>query len=146
MKRMLVFQKDTVDRICSHAQSKYPEECCGILLGRRQGGQRIACGAIQTENMMGEGKKAAHFMINPMEIVKAELSAERKKLEIIGFYHSHPDYEAVASKEDTLHMIEGYSYPIISVKNGICVGLKSFEKIKQTDTVAKEENILAKEK
>lgn len=76
-----------------------------------------------------------------MEVVKAELLAEEEGFEIVGFYHSHPDYEAVVSKADKLYMIEGYSYPVISVKNGKCVKVKSFEKTAQTDTDVKEETL-----
>lgn len=143
---MLILQDDTIEMICSHAQNEYPKECCGIMLGKRLGEQRIVYSIIQTRNMIEENQNKTHFLMNPIEIVKAELSAEREKLEIVGFYHSHPDYEAVASNEDVLHMITGYSYLIISAKNGICVKVNSFEKIMQTDTDAKEEEILVKEK
>lgn len=142
---MLVFQDDVMQKIYFHAQSEYPRECCGILLGRQLDGRRVADRMIPVRNMADERQSGVHFLINPLEIVKVELLAEREKREIVGFYHSHPDYDAAASKEDILHMIAGYSYPIISVKNGICVRLNSFEKLKQADHDAKEE-IWIKEK
>lgn len=143
---MVVFRDDTLERIYAHAKHDYPKECCGILLGKRLGGQRIACRIIQTQNMRGEDDTTTHFRINPLEIVRGEREAEVDGLELIGFYHSHPDHEAVASQEDILHMIVGHSYPIVSVKKGICVGINSFEKIEQTAPDAKEEEILTKEK
>lgn len=142
---MLILQDAVMKKMCLHAQTEYPKECCGILLGRRKGKKRIACKVMQTGNIADEDQNTTHFSINPLEIVKAERSAERQNLEIVGFYHSHPDYEAAASKSDILHMIEGYSYPIISVKDGRCVKVKSFEKTVQTDTDAKEE-VLVKER
>lgn len=142
---MLVFRNDTIEKICFHAQSEYPRECCGILLGKNRAGERIAYMAIPTRNMVNERKNVTHFLINPLEIVKAELFAEQKGFEIVGFYHSHPDYESVVSEADKLYMIEGYSYPIISVKNRKCIKIKSFEKVSQTDKDVKEE-IVVKEK
>lgn len=142
---MLVFQDDTIEKICTHAQTEYPRECCGIMLGRRVGGKRIVHRVFQTGNMIGESQAATHFLINPLEIVKAEVWAEAEEFEIVGFYHSHPDYEAVASQEDIRHMIAGYSYPIISIKNGADARVRSFEKLIQTDYDVKEE-IVRKEK
>ena len=105
---MLILQKNVMEKIYSHGQMEYPKECCGIILGRRLEEKRIAYKVIQTRNMIDEGKNTTQFLINPIEIVKAELLAEKEQLEIVGFYHSHPDYEAVASKADVVHMIAGY--------------------------------------
>ncbi|MBQ8879000.1 MAG: M67 family metallopeptidase [Lachnospiraceae bacterium] len=143
---MLILQNDAMEKIRFYAQKEYPKECCGIMLGRRFGEQRIVYKVIPTRNMMDERRITTCFLINPLEIVKAELQAEEKKHEIIGFYHSHTDYEAVTSSADVNQMIAGYSYPIVSVKNGICDQVRSFEKRIQTDTDAEEEKILVKEK
>ena len=143
---MLILQEDTMEKLCSHAQMEYPKECCGIMLGKRQDEQRITYKVIPTKNIIDESKNTTHFLINPLEILEAELLAQKEKLEIVGFYHSHPDYEAIASEEDMLYMMEGYSYSIISVKNGTSVRISSFEKVSQADTDAKEEDILVKEK
>lgn len=136
---MLILLNNIRKKMCSHAKREYPGECCGIILGRRSGEQRIAHRIIPTENTTEDNRNATHFSIDPLEVAKAEVSADREQLEIVGFYHSHPEYEAVASAEDIRHMIAGYSYPIISVKNGRCVEVNCFEKIKQTDTDAKKE-------
>ena len=143
---MLIFQNGIAEQIYTHAKNEYPKECCGIILGRRLGKQRIADRIIQALNITNENNAAAHFQIDSLEVVRAETQAENDGLEIIGFYHSHPDCETVASNEDVLHMIEGYSYPIISVKKGICVGINSFEKLMQRGTKANQEEILIKEK
>lgn len=142
---MLTLQSDTLDRICFHAQTEYPGECCGVLLGRREEGQRIAYRIIQTTNSVGGGKRTMRFQIDPLELAKAELEAEREQLEIVGFYHSHPNHEAVPSCEDTRCMIAGYSYPIVSVQHGSCFKVRSYTKARQTDAYAQEES-LVKEK
>lgn len=136
---MLILRDDAMKKICSHAQMEYPKGCCGIMLGKRLGEQRYTYRIIPTKNVLDESQNTKHFMMDSLEIVKIELLAEKENLEIVGFYHSHPDQEAVASDEDMHYMIAGYSYPIISVKNGTSVSMNSYAD-------EKEENILIKEK
>lgn len=139
---MLVVNKKIEEALYFHAKAEYPEECCGIILGKREGEKRIAYRVIPIENMGDTKQKATHFIMDPLEVAKIELSAEQERLEIIGFYHSHPDYEAIASSDDALYMIAGYSYPILSVRKGVCVRIACFEKRTQTSTEAKEEKIM----
>lgn len=145
-RNMMIFQCDTLVQICTHAKSEYPDECCGIILGKRADKLRTACRIVQTPNMTSENNSSTHFLINPLDVARIEMLAEDDGLEVVGFYHSHPDCEAEASEEDILYMIEGYSYPIISVKGGMCVGMNSFEKRVQTDAGVNKEEILVKEK
>ena len=112
---MLVFHKAETENMCSHAEEAYPKECCGILLGKSTAGRKIVCKILRADNT---AKDSLRFEISPSSLIKAELLAEKEKLEIIGVYHSHPDHDAAASSDDELHMIAGLSYPIISVKNG----------------------------
>lgn len=142
---MLIFQGGTLEQLCDYAVQDYPNECCGILLGKRLGKRRITLKVISTKNTAKKSDITTHFLINPLEVAKAEAAAEDIGLEIIGFYHSHPDFEAQVSQTDVLHMIEGFSYPIISVKKGKCGSISSFEKIEQTDADANREEILVKE-
>ena len=141
---MFICKGDIAEQIYTHAEREYPKECCGIILGKRFRKQRIALRIIQTKNMISENESKKHFLINPLDIVGAETVADDSDLEVIGFYHSHTDYEAQASNEDILHLIEGYSYPIVSVRQGKCVSMNSFEKIMQTDTGVNKEEILIK--
>ena len=142
---MLFFQNETLKTLCLHARAEYPGECCGILLGKCFFGQKLVYQVIKTENTVCQKDSLDHFLIDPLEILKAETFADEAQLEIIGFYHSHPNMEAIPSNVDMLHMIAGYSYPILSVNRNLSVKVRSFEKAKQTDTHAKEE-ILIKER
>ena len=137
---MLILQSNISEMLISHAEAEYPRECCGILLGESDGGRKTVRRIIKTENAVGDDRETAHFRIDPLAVAKAE----REPFEILGFYHSHPDCEAIPSKEDILHMIEGYSYPIISVRNGKCADISSFARISQTSEEIREE-ILKKE-
>lgn len=139
---MLKLHNGVTEKLYSHAQAEYPRECCGILLGRRRENCRIAGIMVRTGNMAEASRSRTQYLINPLDIVRAEEAGEKEGLEIVGFYHSHPDCEAVASKEDILHMLAGYSYLILSVKNGVCAAMCSYEKLMQTDTGANEETVI----
>jgi proteasome lid subunit RPN8/RPN11 len=113
--------------IYHHAETIYPEECCGILLGRlarNTDNDKIVVEIIPTINAW-EGStdkisrtKHSRYIIPPQEILQAQKRAENLQLEIIGFFHSHPDTVAIPSECDREQAWEVYSYPIISVIQG----------------------------
>jgi len=84
-------------QIYAHAQKTYPRECCGFLLGMfASGGQvrRVRRATNQTAHQPGQ------FLISAEEFSQAQLAAEAAGLEIIGIYHSHPDWPAIPSQTD----------------------------------------------
>lgn len=141
---MLIFKDNTFETLCLQAEATYPKECCGILLGQQENEQRNVYRIASVKNAVAEELSAAHFLIDPLAVYRAEAASEQDGLKIVGFYHSHPDCSAIPSEEDIQHMIAGFSYPILSLQNGGCVTVRSFEKILQTDTQVQEE-ILIKE-
>jgi proteasome lid subunit RPN8/RPN11 len=111
--------------IYSHAEAIYPEECCGILLGKlNRDRDKFVIEVIPTINTW-EGSsdeisrtKHSRYIIPSQEIFQAQTRAESLELEIIGFFHSHPDTVAVPSECDREQAWEIYSYPIVSVIQG----------------------------
>ena len=136
---MLIFTNHAAETLRAYARAEYPRECCGIMLGKCKDGRKTVKKIIPTGNEVNGEKNTAHFRIDPLAVLKAE----QEPLEILGFYHSHPDCEALPSKEDILHMISGYSYPIVSVNDGECADIRSFERISQTSAETEEEIILS---
>lgn len=124
---MIILLNDTQNKLYRQAQADYPNECCGIMIGWNEGESKTVHLVYPVVNSAGMNK-SAHFCIDPLETVKAELYAEKNHLEIVGFYHSHPDNEAAASAEDIQFMIPGYSYPIISVRNGNVAEMRCYVK------------------
>lgn len=59
-------------------------------------------------------------------MLKAERAARKKRLDIVGFYHSHPDCKAFPSEFDRAHALPVYSYIIVSVVKGSAVDTRSF--------------------
>lgn len=115
---MIIFEKQSLDRMKEDAECKYPKECCGILLGRRsETGERIVEEVYSTVNAAHD-KQERQFRIDPLTLFKVERYAEEIDMEVIGFYHSHPDCLAEASAEDESFALPGCSYPILSVIHG----------------------------
>ncbi|MBR1693642.1 MAG: M67 family metallopeptidase [Lachnospiraceae bacterium] len=131
---MIIFEKRFIEQLYREAQEQYPNECCGILLGLAAAdGERIVLQVRPAANMSPEGEKQKHFRIPSEMILEAERSAALNGYEIIGFYHSHPDCEAVPSELDADYAIEGLSYPIISVRKGKVKEVHSWEMTSKED-------------
>jgi proteasome lid subunit RPN8/RPN11 len=104
--------------IRSHAERAYPSECCGILYGRDIPGHRTVVSTEPVENDFELGEQFHRFSIPPAALLSAERSARNNGLEILGFYHSHPDHPAQPSDFDRAHAWPFYSYLIVSVAKG----------------------------
>ena len=103
-----------VDAIRAHGSQVYPDECCGALLGPRAG-EIAEAFALPNETL---GERRRRFLIGPDEYRTAERRASETGLELLGFYHSHPDHPAVPSQFDLDHAWPNLSYVIVSVKKG----------------------------
>jgi proteasome lid subunit RPN8/RPN11 len=126
----------------SHAESTYPEECCGLLVGQRSGDTKTLIEVLPTENSWGgeaedtfqssegsaqrKSSKRNRFSIAPIVMLKAQKDARDRNLDIIGIFHSHPDYPAVPSEFDRAIAWQQYSYIIVSVQQGKACDLKSW--------------------
>ena len=111
-----------------HAAMTYPEECCGILIGRPLGnGEEGAMveRLLSAQNARGESR-GNRYLIEPQTILAAQREAQAANLDIVGYYHSHPDHPAVPSEFDREHAWPGYSYLIVSVLDGKVAAAKSW--------------------
>jgi proteasome lid subunit RPN8/RPN11 len=109
-----------------HGEASYPHECCGFLLGAARDLTRsVTRVALATNETETDGRR--RYVISPESYLRAEKEAEAQGLEIVGFYHSHPDVEAVPSEFDRSHAFPGVSYVIVSVVEGKAAALRSWE-------------------
>ncbi len=122
---MLVIGRDNLKKLQQHAEGTYPNECCGVLLGRVSGTRNGVELAVACKNVKAECR--TRYEIDPRELVKMQREARERGHEIVGFYHSHPDHDAMWSDTDLVeaHWIE-CSYVIVSVHSGTAAEVKSF--------------------
>ncbi len=113
----LVFPSILKTAIRKHAEQSYPQECCGFLIGARRRLSFELIHEVPARNASA-GEKTKRFLISPTEYLAAEKSAEAKNLEIIGFYHSHPNSRARPSQLDLEHAWPNMIYLIASVNDG----------------------------
>ena len=96
----------------------YPNECCGILLGSKDGDGQSVKSLRPIVNARESGEQYHRFLITAEEMMEAELEARKLGLDIVGFYHSHPDHPAAPSEYDRDHALPFYHYIILRVAQG----------------------------
>lgn len=107
------------------AETTYPHECCGLLLGRSDADGKLVTALLPLEN---ERQDSRHnrFLIAPETLFRSEKEARTLGLDILGFYHSHPDAPAIPSEFDREHAWPTYSYIIVEVLSGTAGRLTSW--------------------
>lgn len=115
---MLTIPQSEFDALRAHGEETYPHECCGIMLGHMAEGGNTVVELMRAGNTRTD---SAHnrYHIAPQEIIKAQREGRKKGLDIVGFYHSHPDHPAQWSNTDfaEAHWF-GCSYVITAVAQG----------------------------
>ena len=123
---MLKIPQSALASLRRHGEETYPHECCGVLLGAFEKGARAVREVVRAGNTRLD---ALHnrYNIDPGELVRIQRQARERGLEIVGFYHSHPDHPARWSPTDLAeaHWV-GCSYVITSVEKGKAAVTNSF--------------------
>src|SRR4051812_29095372 len=123
---MLKLSQRDFDAIRLHGEESYPHECCGILLGSSDADPREVKQVVRAGNTRSD-RPEDRYNIAPEELIRAQRQAREQALDIIGFYHSHPDCPAEWSLTDLAeaHWL-GCSYVITSVEQGKAARTNSF--------------------
>jgi proteasome lid subunit RPN8/RPN11 len=110
-----------------HASTSYPEECCGVLIGHA-GSLETATIVERILSVGNEREDSRHnrYVISPETILAAQKEARALGLDIVGYYHSHPDHPARPSEFDRDHAWPGLSYLIVAVDKGRVVDARSW--------------------
>jgi proteasome lid subunit RPN8/RPN11 len=124
---MISISTDLLDQIRAHGVRDYPYECCGLLLGRYGAEGKIVNETYPISNARAESAKRNRFLIEPAELMRGERYARERDVEVVGFYHSHPDSPAVPSQYDLDHAWPTYSYIIVSTSAERATDLFSWE-------------------
>ena len=122
---MLNLNQDFTERIRAHAAQSYPYECCGALLGAETDGGRAVRDLVMLDNQRDDSPRN-RFLVRPEDVLRVENAARERGLDVLGWYHSHPDAPARPSEFDREHAWPWYSYVIVSVGAGGPRGMASW--------------------
>ncbi len=114
---MIKVEPSAWDVMFSHAESTFPNECCGAMIGSIDGDQKSVTLAVPLENAY-QGAQGARYELRPQDLLSAEKKARAAGLDLIGIFHSHPDCDAYFSKTDLENSCPWYSFVVLSVKSG----------------------------
>ncbi len=126
----LKMSTEIAQKIRQHGTETYPHECCGALLGRdaTSADGTASAGGVQLPlreilalfPLVNRREDSPHnrFAVTAEDVRGAEKAAREKKLDVVGWYHSHPDHPARPSQYDREHAWPWYSYVIVSVAGG----------------------------
>ncbi len=112
---MLHLNSKLGEAIRAHGVETYPHECCGALLGRADGDGRKLVEELHALPNRREDSPRNRFLVTAEDYRAAEKRARARGLEIVGWYHSHPDHPARPSEFDREHAWPWYSYVIVAV-------------------------------
>lgn len=126
----LKMSTEIAQKIRQHGAETYPHECCGALLGRDADAPEVTTTTAGVQPPVREiqalfplvnrreDSPRNRFSVTAEDVREAEKAAQEQKLDVVGWYHSHPDHPARPSQYDRDHAWPWYSYVIVSVANG----------------------------
>lgn len=140
---MLIVTEEQMAQIEAHGERTYPEECCGILIGEPASGDESAARVrrlVEAENQREDENRHNRYLIDPRELLRAQREAREAGLEVLGYYHSHPDHPSEPSAFDRDHAWPETSYLIVAVEQGRAAKMQSW-RLRADRTAFEEETI-----
>ena len=111
----LTVTAQVLQQIGEHAISCYPEEACGLLVGRSASSEVVEFHPC--ENITHSAKV---YTINPKQHLVIERNAEDAGFDVEGVVHSHTHTEAYPSSTDVAQAPDpGWHYMIVTLKRGV---------------------------
>lgn len=112
-------------QLAGWAHAGYPEEVCGLLIGKPNGTEVEVEHVTRAQNLANE-RRRDRFELDPEHLHAADLEARAAGFEVIGVWHTHPDHPARPSETDRARAWENWSYLILSVARAGVGDLKSW--------------------
>lgn len=105
-------------------ESTYPHEGCGILLGHADGEGEVL--EVRQGTNLRQDRAADRYVLDPLDILRAEKDARAAGIEVVGFWHTHPDHPARPSQYDADHAWPEYVYVIMAIHQGAMVDVTAW--------------------
>ena len=106
-------------------EAAYPHEGCGVLIGSYQSEVVEVQEATSGRNLWTE-RLRDRYDLDPADIQAADRHARSLGLDVVGFWHSHPDHPARPSQFDSDRAWVDYAYLIVSTVSGGSGDLNAF--------------------
>lgn len=106
------------------ARRAYPHEACAVLLGRRVGNRARVIAVVSSPNLHPDPRSG--FELDPSVVVGAARLGRARNLELLGFFHTHPDRPPEASAADTRLAWNGFLSVIMGVAQGRPGGVRAY--------------------
>ena len=110
-----------------NGEDGYPLEHAGLLIGKRTPTGSEITELVELENTFEESSQATRYSLDPLTFFDAEEEAERRGLEVVGIFHSHPDHPARPSAYDLEWALPYYGYLITSVVKGKAADTRAWQ-------------------
>ncbi len=111
----LIFAPGTLASLHQHARAGYPHEVVGILAGDR--GRNTVSRVVSLTNERAD-RPEDRYHVSGLTLYRAEEALAAEGLEVVGYYHSHPDHPSRYSDFDRDHALPNMAYVITSVVAG----------------------------
>ena len=103
---LITIDKANFDRMVAQAEREFPFECCGFIIGDRSATEELRPitniqnrrHAEDPESFSRDARTA--FLMEAREHLSVMNEIDRRKLDLIAVYHSHPDHDAYFSATD----------------------------------------------
>jgi proteasome lid subunit RPN8/RPN11 len=112
----LVLTSELRDGIEREGVIAYPNECCGVLVGRDTSDGRLVEELHAIPNVSAADEQYHRFAADPQAQMRIEKEADARGKTVLGFYHSHPDHPARPSETDRQAAWPFYSYIIVAIR------------------------------
>jgi proteasome lid subunit RPN8/RPN11 len=125
--RLITIPPEAADAMRRHAVEAYPYEACGAIFGTGDGAAEpwrvVSVEPAPNEHIDDQHRR---YLVSPAYQAEAERRALAAGIDVIGWYHSHPDEPARPSEYDRSHAWVGYTYLVHSVRAGRAVDVNAF--------------------
>ncbi len=92
--------------ILAAAETAYPDECCGLLVGRRRPGAAVEVTRAVPADNTAAGDRRDRFEVDPRVRLALQRDLRGRDETIVGHYHSHPDAPPEPSATDRAQVHE----------------------------------------
>lgn len=122
----LEITQNLLERIHRHGEEAYPDEGAGLLLGSLEAGVHVVSAILPLDNARESAARHNRYLLTPQDYLNGELEAEKRGLDVIGVFHSHPDHPNEPSEFDREWAMPIFAYIITSVRSGQSAGSRSW--------------------